>query len=206
MDFFLSMSYITSESSSIIGVNNSENDEEVIKIGEKENEQEDNDENEDDELLWSNGDDEYGSESLDENNDVLEVSYDGIQVGGGGGENNALAAAAAAAASKDETASQLLPYGYDVNHSEEEYDQHSSKRRTSMIVDLTLEDGDESDCTKPPPLNPSQQSVRLKNSVNVTGPSQTESIGDFSEDDDDYLKQVPGRPNTSPDCNCIQVR
>ncbi len=207
MDFFLSMSYITSESSSIIGVNNSEDDEEVIKIGEKENEQEDNDENEDDELLWSNGDDEYGSESLDENNDVLEVSYDGIQVGGGGGENNALAAAAAAAAaSKDETASQLLPYGYDVNHSEEEYDQHSSKRRTSMIVDLTLEDGDESDCTKPPPLNPSQQSVRLKNSVNVTGPSQTESIGDFSEDDDDYLKQVPGRPNTSPDCNCIQVR
>ncbi len=169
-------------SESIIGGYSSKDQEEVIKSGEKEKEQEDNDENDE---LWS--DDEYGSEGLDEHNDVVEVSYDDIQAGGG---SNALAAAAAA--SKDETASQLSPYCYDNNHSEE-YFQQSSKRRTSVIVDLTL-DGDESDCTKPP-LTPSQQSVRLKYPVNVTGPSQTESIGDFSEDDD-HLRQVPGRPNT----------
>ncbi len=151
-------------------------------------------EKEDEDELWSDND-EYESESIEyEHDDVQEVNYAGIQAGGG--ENNAIASSS----SKDEITAtpQLSSTSYWCNDSHsEDYFQHSSKR-ASVIVDLTSDCDEESDGTKHH-LTPSQQSGdRSKYPVNdIVGPSQAESIGDFSEDDG-HLKQVSGRLTEQP--------
>ncbi len=171
--------------SRIIGGNRSNDHEEVIKSDENGNEDE----------LWS--DDEYESEGMEDYDDVLGVSYADIQAG----DDNALAGA-----SKDgNTTPQLSSYccrDDSSSHSDEYY--QCRPKRTSVIVDLTS-DGNESDGTKQPLNHYKPQNIvqSTKYPTNVIGPSQTESIGDFSEDDKD-LKPVSGMLLNLIDCNFIK--